>query len=447
MMKTPMSIARRLALTIGTSAIILWLVAVGITGYVINNTLTRVFDQSMRESAIRLLPLAEHEIEDMLVEEFEADEVEFFVALTEQGDNWSYHFTDTEGRVLQFLSGVPPVHTDQKVEEGYIEFNGSPAFVAKDQSSGIAIIVVERPNLRAGFLRESLLAMLLPLAGLVPILMLVVYFVVRASMHPVLRLGQTISKRHGRNLAPLGVGPQPKELSPIADEVESLLQRLRSAMEAERNFAAESAHELRTPIAGALAQVQVLRKTLAGDEKETFAANAEDALRNLARLAENLLQMSRLEAGFALSSQDEALGEVFSLVLSEREFTLRKDRFDISGPLDAFHAHIVPDAFAIVVRNLLRNALLYAEKGSKISVTFTPNAMALSNDCPPLGPELLENMARRHVRGGATIRGSGLGLAITSSIVDDCGGTLIFTSPLPHQSRGFMVKVTFPTPT
>ncbi len=78
-----------------------------------------------------------------------------------------------------------------------------------------------------------------------------------------LRLSGDIAGRGVSNLAPLDISDQPAELRPIAARSPALMERLRTALDAERAFAANSAHELRTPIAGALAQTQRMIAELA----------------------------------------------------------------------------------------------------------------------------------------------------------------------------------------
>lgn len=438
------SIARRLAVSIGLSAVVLWLCAVAVAGYVIRHELNEAFDQTMRQSALRLLPLAAHELEDMFEEgALEDEDARFISGLTEQGANLDYFVTDPSGRILVFASDAPVDRTEIAIEPGFSILNDAPAFALRDPETGIGIVVVERAGLRTDLLRESLIAMLWPLAALLPLLIAMVNLVVRAALTPILKLGRVISDRHGQNLAPLEIGPQPRELAPVVQEIENLLDRLQAAMAAERSFAAESAHELRTPIAGALAQVQVLRNALDGKPDQVFALQAEDALRKLSKLSENLLQTSRLQAGFAVSSKVEDLGPVLEIVLQETEFAGHKERIKISGTLQALRARIVPDAFAIVVRNLLRNALLYAQGDDAILVHCDGDRLSVSNDCLALDAALLEKLTTRFVRGDETKNGSGLGLSIAFGILEDCGARLTLSSPITNQTRGFNATVVF----
>lgn len=88
---------------------------------------------------------------------------------------------------------------------------------------------------------------------------------------------------------------------------------------------------------------------------------------------------------------------------------LHASRIKTAGPLVVLGAHIVPNAFAIVIGNLLRNAFLYATDQSDIRIACGTDWLSVTNDCPPLDPQLLANLTLRYVRGDETKRGSGLG--------------------------------------
>jgi two-component system OmpR family sensor kinase len=110
-------------------------------------------------------------------------------------------------------------------------------------------------------------------------------------------------------------GSLPRELKPIARSVNLLLGRLRQALEAEREFTANSAHELRTPIAGALAQTQRLADELPKGPTRVRRTQVETSLINLGRLAEKLLQLSRAEAGIGGSATATDLRPVLDMIV------------------------------------------------------------------------------------------------------------------------------------
>ena len=111
----------------------------------------------------------------------------------------------------------------------------------------------------------------------------------------------------------------------MAHEVAALLGRLKAAMDIEKEFAANSAHELRTPIASALAQTQRLAVELGDHPAGSRVLEVENSLRQLSQLSEKLLQLARLDAGFALSDVRVDLEPVVELVVRDFRKPRRRD--------------------------------------------------------------------------------------------------------------------------
>src|SRR5690606_34708819 len=106
-----------------------------------------------------------------------------------------------------------------------------------------------------------------------------------------------------------------------ADAVNRRLERLRRALESERRFAANSAHELRTPLAATLAQVQRLRHDAPTGPLQARAAQIEASLKELARLAEKLMQLAKAEGGGVLAETPQDLALLLSHVVEDLQRT------------------------------------------------------------------------------------------------------------------------------
>jgi two-component system OmpR family sensor kinase len=97
---------------------------------------------------------------------------------------------------------------------------------------------------------------------------------------------------------------------------------------------------------------------------------------------------------------------------------------------------IDPDAVAIIVRNLIENALRHGQ--GAVAVTLDQNgSLCVQNDCPPIPSDELAALSGRFVRGKKAGDGSGLGLAIVHTIAERIGTPLRLTSPLPGKTSGF----------
>lgn len=106
---------------------------------------------------------------------------------------------------------------------------------------------------------------------------------------------------------------------------------------------------------------------------------------------------------------------------------------------------IDPDALAIAVRNLVENGLKHGASGGTVAVALSADGdLTVSNDGPPLPPDLLERLLRPFERGRTAADGTGLGLAIASAIASGVGGTLVLSSPVPGEASGFQARFRVP---
>jgi two-component system OmpR family sensor kinase len=262
-------------------------------------------------------------------------------------------------------------------------------------------------------------------------------------MTPVLRLSGDIATRSGQNLAPLDISDQPRELRPIAEAVAKLLDRLRAALDAERTFAANAAHELRTPIAGALARTQRLIAELGNPDIRRRARDVESTLKRLSELAEKLMQLSRVDAGLSVADREADLIPVLDMVVEDYTKRLEQpERIHYAKTAGAIlRARMDLDAFAMVMRNLINNAGNHGSPHGRIDVRLGSASVCVTNEGPVLPPEALAGLTRRFVRGETRSTGAGLGLAIAETILNQVGGKLELFSPAPGRNDGFEARV------
>ncbi len=464
-MKRPSSIAARLAagLIVGTS--LLWVGAAAISLNVLQHELNEAYDTSLRQSALRLLPLALHDLREPWErrQRIVAADGEDAGAATPDNDgddaadealkaldteSFSYFVRDATGAIVLRAADMPENVATTMPLNGFSEYNGQRTYSLTDNRSGYGIVLVEDSDQRSDSIRDSLMGLALPLVALVPLIALTIWFALRLVLRPLEELRREIGTRDSRNLDPISVDRQPRELRPFAETVGGLLGRLRAALEAERSFAARSAHELRTPIAGALAQTQQLESELQGDPRVERAHEIEQALRNLSGLAEKLLQLSRLEAGFARADTATDLVPVLRLMVRDANARAAwRDRVNLeieSGA--ALVAPVDPDAFAMIARNLIENALIHGREDGEVDVIVdAPGRLRVRSEGPALPPELLAQLGQPFVRGDTKAKGTGLGLSIVRSIIEQSGGSIRFLSPATGRKEGFEVDVTLPS--
>ncbi|KZD12383.1 sensor histidine kinase [Oceanibaculum pacificum] len=437
-------ISRRLTLLLTGGIVLLWLLGAAFSVLVMQEEIDEVFDSALEETAQWLLPLATDAVEGRPASS---------PGLLGEPDNDDEYLTfqlrSRDGTVLLRSHDAPGAPYTGTLDLGYSESQHHHVYTI---ASGNYFLQVAEPLWhRQEALMESAGALLLPLAGLVPVSILVILWSVRQGLTPMRLLQGAIGARDGGNLNPIEDTGWPEEIGGTVQAVNRLLLRLRAALEAERVFAATSAHELRTPVATALAQTQrllaELESGLTQEEAQARGRRIEATLHRLGALVEKLLHLSRAEAGIGLSETENNLLPVLRLVIEELAMQPEAAR-QLSLAIAegaSLRARMDIDAFSIVVRNLVENALAYGDPDTPVEIAVPDDrTISVRNDCAAIPPEILSQLTQRFVRGnraGEGPDGSGLGLAIAETILRQTGGRLELLSPVLGQDGGFEARI------
>jgi signal transduction histidine kinase len=273
----------------------------------------------------------------------------------------------------------------------------------------------------------------------------------RRGMKPVVALGRQVeqvdSGRLARRFEPATV---PAELRPIVVGLNHLLERLEEAFERERRTTAVISHELRTPIAELLSATEVARKwdddaDLAGETVRT----AHDIARHMERIVQTLLRISRLDFGQVTPSRDVvALRPCIEAGLQPFEADAAAKglhvRLDIAGDV---HARTDRDAFALIVGNLLSNAVAHSPEGGAIRCSAEARdstvTLRFANRSDSIAPEDLPHVADPFWRKDGTVSDAGhagLGLAMVRAVSGAAGIDVSFDV----RDGEFVADVTLP---
>lgn len=431
---------RRLMLWLTAAMVLFWVTAVGMGGMIMREEFDEIYDSALRETAQRLVPLV---VNDLFQHERSTDPLRMNGG-TEGEESLTYQLRDKEGQVVLHSHDGPREPFASPLTPG---FSNTPTHRVYTEAavSGTLFLQVAHPLAeRREATLEGALSLTLPLIVLVPLSMAVVWFVVRRSLAPIGLLSDRIGERDGGNLTSVGTVGLPAELETIATSVDKLLERLRASLDAEREFAANSAHELRTPIAGALAQTQRLIAELPDGPTKRRAEGIEAALASLAHLAEKLLQLSRADAGIGTSSRLTDLAPVVRTLVEEfsrKPGNAGRLRLDTATGASLMRKVDI-DAFAIALRNLIENALTHGATDVPVVVTVGQDGtVSVTNGGATISPGELLQLTTRFKRGATTAKGSGLGLAIAETLARRMGGTLEFRSPADGRSDGFEATI------
>jgi two-component system OmpR family sensor kinase len=436
--RAPPSLRRRLGIGLAIGVTVLWLAASVVAALLLKREIDEVFDSALQEVAQRVLPLAYSEL---LARDADASPQQM-PPVGPHREYITYVVRNAAGRDLLQSSDADPALIPHGLTPGFHTTDRLRTYTETAVQGTVVVTTAEDLFHRQAALRRAVVALVWPLAALVPIAVLGVWLAVRLAFRPVDAFRAALEARGRGNLMPVDGESLPEELAPVAVSVNALIGCLRGALDAERSFTANSAHELRTPIAAALAQTQRLLAELPEDATRGRAHAIEASLRRLARLSEKLLQLAKAEGGGLIAQTAEPLAPVLRLVIDEiRRQGGPADRPAFTISAEPTPSDLDPDAFAILARNLIENAVRHGDPGTPVRVVLEPGLFEVSNHGPVLPTERLAALTRPFERGPTHSEGSGLGLAIAAAICRGVGLDLELSSPIPGESDGFRARV------
>lgn len=286
-----------------------------------------------------------------------------------------------------------------------------------------------------------------PYLTVFPLGLLALAWITYRGLRPLRRMAKEVSSRAPGNLDHFAVEGAPLELKPLLRALNALLDRLGSALELERRFTGDAAHELRNPIAALRAQLDALR--LADNEASRTLArlNIAATTDRLTRLINQLLTLARLDA------YDDEAGTVFDLAELARESCGESAPSAVAKDIElSLHAEPAPffgaeDALRILMRNLLENAIRYTPSGGRVEVHVAQearrNLLKVMDNGPGVASDEMKFLGQRfrHLSKSDAL-GVGLGLSIVLRIAEHYGGEVRFGSGL--DGKGFGATITFP---
>ncbi len=358
-----------------------------------------------------------------------------------------FWFLDAEGRIIAQSDGMNPALRPDITADGPSTAQGHRFAVVSSGGTDATTVIVGIPmKERNEAITDILLGVILGFALLGILSVAAAYWSVRRSAEVIAGLSNNIAEKNEHNLSPIDRRNAFTEIEPAIDTLDMLMVRLDSALSAERAFATNAAHELRTPVAICLAHVQRLKAKVKDPATLSSAAEIEQGLKRLVRLIERLLQMSRAQSGLGINPVETDIAPVIILLLKElRDREASPEQLCIKGPTGAWTGRVDPDAIGIILTNLFENALKYASGPMPVCVDASkPGQIEISNDCEPLPPADLDAIKRRFVRKTPVPVGFGLGLSIVQALCEQSGCTLTLTSPQHGKRRGFTASVSLP---
>jgi signal transduction histidine kinase len=290
----------------------------------------------------------------------------------------------------------------------------------------------------------------LPTIAFLPVAGLLTWLAARRGLSPLRDLAQLIARRTPNDMQALGPVTMVAETAPVVQEINGLMARLRATLTREREFLADAAHELRTPLAVVQAQAHVLRHALDEAAKSKAALELDMGVSRAAALIKKLLLSARVSGeDFAPQLEEVELNALVQERVALLSSLAARKRIEMSLLATSREkVRVDRESFASAVDNVVDNAIRYTPEGGSIEIEIvrTNDAwvrLRVADNGVGIPGELHERVFERFFRVNNNEQvGSGLGLAIVKRVLHVHGGDVSLSTGL--DKRGLAVAMTLP---
>ncbi|BCA95246.1 two-component sensor histidine kinase [Legionella antarctica] len=369
-------------------------------------------------------------------------------------DKFNFQVWTNGGKLLLHSSTAPKIPLTAEVDgfsDKKISDQNWRVFTTYNDKAGIRTVLAERYDTRNELghriAQDDLYIMLLtfPLSGLL------IWIIIGRGLDSLDKVAQEVANRAPSHLEPVDLQEVPEEIKPVIDELNKLFFRLKEGFEREKRFAADAAHELRTPLAALKTQAQVALYSNDIEEKNQALQKLIASVNRSTHIVQQLLTMSRLvPEATSLSEGDEVnLSKLTREILAMLAPSAVEKQIELEFENDENTPKIKgnPTALGILIRNLVDNAIRYCTEHGRVIVRLNRQnqeiMLEVSDNGPGIPPELQARVFERFFRVlGNKSPGSGLGLAIVQQICELHGGRVVLDTP--KLTTGLIVRVFLP---
>lgn len=379
--------------------------------------------------------------------------------LEEQGfaelrDNIELQIWSQTGKLLLVSPGAPSQPLSERSTTGFSDTNIRQerwrSFTLHDAKTNYDVVVAGRYDIRDKLARNitindiNILLLTFPLSGLL------IWFIIGKGLSSLTRIAQEVSHRAPNYLNAVNLQAIPLEIKPVIEELNKLLARLQQALEREQRFAADAAHELKTPLAALRTQAQVALQAHEGKAREAALEKLIKSVDRSSHIVQQLLTLSRLVPGATHIEGLTAvnLTKLTTELVAQLVPTALEKNIDIE--LNACQSNVIiianNTALSILIRNLVDNAIRYTPEDGCVEVIIEEEEdhviFAVRDTGPGIPQELRTRVFERFFRVlGNKSPGSGLGLAIVQKIAKLHRATVELRTP--PNGKGLEIRVKF----
>jgi two-component system, OmpR family, sensor kinase len=319
----------------------------------------------------------------------------------------------------------------------------------RTRGDGSRFALTQQTDVRDDIAGNMAFRTLLPIAALVPCMLLVTALVVAGSLRPMVHLAGDLDLRRADDMTPLPLTGMPSELHPFIVSINGLLERMKQMMDQQRRFVADAAHELRTPITALGLQAENLDTVDLPESARERLAALRQGMRRTNHLLEQLLALARQEIGpseAAMVELDRVAKDSVADVLPE---AARKDidvGFELIEPI-AIKGE--PIMVPTMIRNLLENAVRFTPRGGRVDIGVYRDSgeavVQIEDTGPGIPPRDMDRIFEPFFRRSQPIEdGTGLGLSIVKRVVDRLGGSIVLENISGSSGTGLRATVRLP---
>lgn len=376
----------------------------------------KLFDQRLKATA-ELIASANTEVTPVKAHENQPADYLFFQIWDKNFQLITRSDTAPEEALSEFKEGFYDVNFDSYRWHNYVFF---------DVNLQRWIIVGERSDVRSVMAENIVLAAVFPAIIGIGISALLIWWLIGSGLKPLLQLSQQLTNKQADDLTPVKLDNLPVELEQLINIINQLFWRLDEAFQREQRFAADAAHELRTPISAL--QVHLHNLQLTADTQQEDWHLMQQSVARMAHMINQILMLNRT-APEQIAAKAEKI-DLFKLarqvIASDfQQFASRQQQVELSGETAMIQGHVF--AIETLLQNLLANASKYSPNGGQIMVDVHPVAggsrLIIEDSGPGIPPEQYARVFDRFYRYQnlqklSDMPGCGLGLAIVKHIVD-----------------------------
>jgi two-component system sensor histidine kinase TctE len=393
------------------------------------------FDNALYDSAYSIYQLIQKS--DDSIENLSLPKNEKQFILNDQSDVIFYNVVDTTGKVLNGNTdaGLMPQTnhpaTNPYFRDGTVQ-NLNVRIVTtlvNIQKNGVElpvyIQVAETLNKREALASNALIDIIVPQLLLVLFTIAIIWFGVERGLQPLFDLQAAVSKRSYLDLSAIELPDVPTEVMILVNSVNSLMRQLESVLNAQNRFIADAAHQLRTPLAGAQAQLELALSESKPEQHQQLLERVSASMERLSHTITQLLSLARnqQDASHNMALTPVNLNKIAQEVTTDMVPTAIKKGLDLGFEADSQKTMVLGDSKRLkeMLYNLVDNAVLYTPAGGKVTVKVQREAgeivLSVIDNGPGIPKAEREKVFERfHRVMGTGQEGSGLGLSIVMEI-------------------------------